>query len=98
MTSKEVIPDLHHKMSKKIAQLTKVIYHLNTKNEDNQSEIENVNYNHQLEIQHILTDSTSKMNKMKDSIEQKQASVSKSIFNNYYILYNIYLILYYFFR
>ena len=27
-------PDLHHKMSKKIAQLTKVIYTLNSKNED----------------------------------------------------------------
>lgn len=32
----DVFPDLHHKMSKKIAQLTKVIYHLNTKNEDRQ--------------------------------------------------------------
>lgn len=32
----EVFPDLHHKMSKKIAQLTKVIYHLNSKNEDHQ--------------------------------------------------------------
>jgi hypothetical protein len=31
--SSEVFPDLHHKMSKKIAQLTKVIYHLNTRNE-----------------------------------------------------------------
>lgn len=27
-------PDIHHKMCKKIAQLTKVIYHLNTTNED----------------------------------------------------------------
>lgn len=33
----EIFPDLHHKMSKKIAQLTKVIYHLNTKNEDRQA-------------------------------------------------------------
>ena len=37
--SSEVFPDLHHKMSKKIAQLTKVIYHLNTRNEDHQSGI-----------------------------------------------------------
>ena len=29
-------PDLHLKMSKKIAQLTKVIYHLNTRNEDHE--------------------------------------------------------------
>ncbi|CAM9170484.1 unnamed protein product, partial [Choristocarpus tenellus] len=35
----DVFPDLHHKMSKKIAQLTKVIYHLNTKNEDRQARI-----------------------------------------------------------
>ena len=36
----ELHPDLHHKMSKKIAQLTKVIYHLNTMNEDNQVRLE----------------------------------------------------------
>jgi hypothetical protein len=35
----DLFPDLHHKMSKKIAQLTKVIYHLNTKNEDRQIEV-----------------------------------------------------------
>lgn len=35
----DVFPDLHHKMSKKIAQLTKVIYHLNTKNEDRQARV-----------------------------------------------------------
>jgi len=27
--------DTHHKMSKKIAQLTKVIFHLHSKNEEN---------------------------------------------------------------
>jgi hypothetical protein len=27
--------DVHHKMSKKIAQLTKVIFHLHSKNEEN---------------------------------------------------------------
>lgn len=36
----DVFPDLHHKMSKKIAQLTKVIYHLNTKNEDRQARVD----------------------------------------------------------
>ncbi len=38
----DVFPDLHHKMSKKIAQLTKVIYHLNTKNEDRQARVPSV--------------------------------------------------------
>lgn len=48
----DVFPDLHHKMSKKIAQLTKVIYHLNTKNEDRQARpirnIHNHGYQHRL--------------------------------------------------
>ncbi|CAM9693824.1 unnamed protein product [Hapterophycus canaliculatus] len=39
MKAGDVFPDLHHKMSKKIAQLTKVIYHLNTKNEDRQARL-----------------------------------------------------------
>ena len=39
MKAGEIFPDLHHKMSKKIAQLTKVIYHLNTKNEDRQASL-----------------------------------------------------------
>jgi len=30
-----VSKDVHHKMSKKIAQLTKVIFHLHSKNEEN---------------------------------------------------------------
>lgn len=29
--------EVHHKMSKKIAQLTKVIFHLHSKNEENNS-------------------------------------------------------------
>ena len=32
----DLFPDIHYKMSKKIAQLTKVIYQLNSKNEDHQ--------------------------------------------------------------
>lgn len=35
----DAFPDLHHKMSKKIAQLTKVIFYLNSKNELHQSEV-----------------------------------------------------------
>lgn len=40
-------PDLHHKMSKKIAQLTKVIYHLNTRNDDHETEIATLTAQHQ---------------------------------------------------
>lgn len=74
----EVFPDLHHKMSKKIAQLTKVIYHLNTKNEDHALEIEQLNYSHQMEVQQILRDAANRISKFKDAIEAKQQSVSNN--------------------
>lgn len=35
-------PDLHHKMSKKIAQLTRVIFYLNSKNDENDHNIKNI--------------------------------------------------------
>jgi hypothetical protein len=71
----DLFPDLHHKMSKKIAQLTKVIYHLNTKNEDHQSEMDIMAVNHQQEVQQILRDAAAKIGKFKDMIESKQAAV-----------------------
>ncbi len=74
----EVFPDLHHKMSKKIAQLTKVIYHLNTKNEDHQTELDVMTSNHQTEIQLILKDAASRIGKFKEMVESKQAAVRLS--------------------
>lgn len=71
----EVFPDLHHKMSKKIAQLTKVIYHLNTKNEDHQTEVDVMTANHQMEIQQILRDAAARIGKFKEVMESKQANV-----------------------
>jgi hypothetical protein len=41
---------LHHKMSKKIAQLTKVIYHLNTKNENHEGELDSLADQYESEI------------------------------------------------
>ena len=75
VTTSEVFPDLHHKMSKKIAQLTKVIYHLNTKNEDHQSEIDNLTQQHQNEVQQILRDAATRIGKFKEMVESKQSSV-----------------------
>ena len=49
------ISDLHFKMSKKIAQLTKVIYHLHTKNDDHEWEMKNVSEQYENEITEILT-------------------------------------------
>lgn len=73
----EVFPDLHHKMSKKIAQLTKVIYHLNTKNEDHAVEVEQIQANHAQEIQQILRDATNRIAKFKENIENKQQAAAQ---------------------
>jgi len=62
-------------MSKKIAQLTKVIYHLNTKNEDHQLELETAASNYQLEVQQILRDAAARIGKFKDLVEASQAAV-----------------------
>ena len=51
LAASEVFPDLHHKMSKKIAQLTKVIYHLHTKNDDFNSEKQALQQEHESEIE-----------------------------------------------
>ncbi|CAM9566020.1 unnamed protein product [Pylaiella littoralis] len=72
----DVFPDLHHKMSKKIAQLTKVIYHLNTKNEDRQFELEEVNTNHKREMQDILSDAANKIKLFKDQLASKQGQLN----------------------
>uniref|UniRef100_A0AAX7USM8 Protein FAM184A/B N-terminal domain-containing protein n=1 Tax=Astatotilapia calliptera TaxID=8154 RepID=A0AAX7USM8_ASTCA len=47
----EYTQDLHLKMSKKIAQLTKVIYALNTKNDEHEEEIESLKEAHEDEVQ-----------------------------------------------
>ncbi|CAN0136347.1 unnamed protein product, partial [Scytosiphon promiscuus] len=76
MKAGDVFPDLHHKMSKKIAQLTKVIYHLNTKNEDRQYELEEVNTNHQKEMQDILSDAANKIKRFKEQLASKQGQLN----------------------
>jgi hypothetical protein len=71
-TSENLFPDLHHKMSKKIAQLTKVIYHLNSKNEDHQDDLTSLTDAYETEIDQILKDAYTKINKFKDMIEQRK--------------------------
>lgn len=46
-------PDFHHKMSKKIAQLTKVIYHLNTKNDDHEFQLNSLADAYESEIEDV---------------------------------------------
>lgn len=48
-------------MSKKIAQLTKVIYHLNSKSEDHDLEMQDVAEQYEAEIEQILKDTQEKI-------------------------------------
>jgi hypothetical protein len=100
-TPHEVFPDLHHKMSKKIAQLTKVIiilsplfpghlltflpsflpsfqviYHLNSRNEDRQYELEEVHSSHQRELQDILQDAATKISRFKEQLDTKRGEAA----------------------
>ena len=64
-SSGDVTPDLHLKMSKKIAQLTKVIYALNTKNDEHENVLENMKVAHEEEMQKLIAETKEKMNYFK---------------------------------
>ncbi|XP_030644009.1 protein FAM184A [Chanos chanos] len=64
----EYTQDLHLKMSKKIAQLTKVIYALNTKNDEHEDAIQSLKEAHEDEVQHILTETREKILQYKSKI------------------------------
>uniref|UniRef100_A0A671SSD5 Protein FAM184A-like n=1 Tax=Sinocyclocheilus anshuiensis TaxID=1608454 RepID=A0A671SSD5_9TELE len=55
-------------MSKKIAQLTKVIYALNTKNDEHEDAIKSLKEAHDEEVQHILTEAREKILHYKSKI------------------------------
>lgn len=75
-SSADVTPDLHLKMSKKIAQLTKVIYALNTKNDEHENVLENLKVAHEEEMQKLIEETKEKMSYFKTRLsavsEQKQ--------------------------
>ncbi|XJO75647.1 hypothetical protein BDV3_006292 [Batrachochytrium dendrobatidis] len=57
-STSDISADILFKMSKKIAQLTKVIYYLNTKNEDHSLEIQNMVDAYELEIAEVIEEGT----------------------------------------
>eukprot|EP00951_Prasinocladus_malaysianus_P006916 scaffold49499_cov45-Prasinocladus_malaysianus.AAC.1 len=57
-----MMPDLQLRMSKKIAQLTKVIYHLNNKNEDHDMDLAEMADQYESEIETVLRDTADKLN------------------------------------
>ena len=83
-TSKDGAPiskDTHHKMSKKIAQLTKVIFHLHSKNEENSQYHQALVNAYEKEIETILRDANTVVNRQKDALDRvkEQNSVKDKI-------------------
>uniref|UniRef100_A0A8C5A881 Family with sequence similarity 184 member Ab n=1 Tax=Gadus morhua TaxID=8049 RepID=A0A8C5A881_GADMO len=72
----EYTHDLHLKMSKKIAQLTKVIYALNTKNDEHEAAIATLKEAHEEEVQQILSETREKIllykSKISDEMDLKR--------------------------
>ena len=71
-----VLPDLHHKMSKKVAQLTKVIYHLNAKNEEHDLELNQLADQYENEIDTIMKDASAKLNEFRRQLDIKKEEAS----------------------
>ncbi|XP_041044815.1 protein FAM184A isoform X1 [Carcharodon carcharias] len=63
--------ELHLKMSKKIAQLTKVIYALNTKNDEHEAAIQALKEAHEEEIQQIFDETKDRILQYKGKINEE---------------------------
>lgn len=70
-TKLNMTPELMHSMSKKIAQLTKVIYNLNMRIEDKDLLIMTMKTTHEEEIQKVLSDSREKVAQCKEKMCQE---------------------------
>lgn len=57
-------------MSKKVAQLTKVIYHLNSKNEDHDLDLQDMAEQYEAEMELILKDTADKVNFFKARLDE----------------------------
>nr|XP_031360432.1 protein FAM184B [Lonchura striata domestica] len=71
-TAEEYNREMHVKMCKKIAQLTKVIYALNTKNDEYEDSIQALREAHEEEIQNILAETRETILQCKSKIEEEQ--------------------------
>ncbi len=75
MTS-AISEETHHKMSKKIAQLTKVIFHLHSKNEENANTQQASNNAYEKEIETLLVAANTVITKQKEALKQAQDGTS----------------------
>ncbi|KAM6136080.1 protein FAM184B [Phoenicopterus ruber ruber] len=71
-SAEECNQEMHVKMCKKIAQLTKVIYALNTKNDEHEASIQALREAHEEEIQHIFAETRETILQCKSKVEEEQ--------------------------
>ncbi|KAM6428941.1 protein FAM184B [Rhynochetos jubatus] len=71
-SAEECNQEMHMKMCKKIAQLTKVIYALNTKNDEQEASIQSLREAHEEKIQHILAETRETILQCKSKAEEEQ--------------------------
>lgn len=64
--------ETHHKMSKKIAQLTKVIFHLHSKNEENSAFSTALTNAYEKEIETILKEANNIINRQKEVLDKQK--------------------------
>ncbi|XP_031409038.1 LOW QUALITY PROTEIN: protein FAM184B [Meleagris gallopavo] len=64
--------EIHMQMCKKIAQLTKVIYALNIKNDEHEDSIQALREAHEEEVQHILAEMKETILQYKSKVEEEQ--------------------------
>ncbi len=70
----EKYPDAYHKMSKKIAQLTKVIFHLHTRNEENEEFVKALRKSYEREIDSIVREANTIISRQREAVQaQKDA-------------------------
>ena len=65
-----ISPDLHVKVCKKVAQLTKVIYALNTKSDEQDTIINSLKENYEKDIEKIMCESKNKILQFKDQCQK----------------------------
>ena len=63
------LADLIDKMSRKISQLTRVVFILNTKNDEHDSLIDTICQSYEKELQNIIKEGNNAIKKMKNQIE-----------------------------
>ncbi|KAM6076819.1 protein FAM184B [Chlamydotis macqueenii] len=71
-SAEECNQEMHMKMCKKIAQLTKVIYALNTKNDEHEASIQALREAHEEEIQHIIAETRETIVQCKSRAEEEE--------------------------